>query len=76
MTTKWSGSEESAAADKMMLTYPCLVASVVFSKGHEANGDALEERPDGWCELEGGRETKRDVRILIHFSTVRFKSET
>lgn len=36
------------------------MAFIVFSKGHEANRKGLETGPNGWSELEGGMDKKRD----------------
>lgn len=36
------------------------MAFIVFSKGHEANSKGLETGLNGWSELEGGVDKKRD----------------
>ena len=54
-----AGWWESAAADKIMLTYSWLMALVVLPKGHKADGNGLETGSDGWSKLVKWTEKKQ-----------------
>lgn len=45
------GTGEGVGRVQLPLTEACLVAFVVFPEGHQPDGESLQERPDGRCEL-------------------------
>lgn len=45
------GTGEGVGRVQLPLTEARLVAFVVFPEGHQPDGESLQERPDGRCEL-------------------------
>lgn len=45
------GTGEGMGRVQLPLTEARLVAFVVFPEGHQPDGESLQERPDGRCEL-------------------------
>lgn len=58
---------------KTMLTYSRLMGPVVFSKGHEADGDGLQGRPDTGAELVGAKAQNHHLECNIHNVNVAFQ---